>query len=389
MLHFGRSGTGLMHSLIDAHPEISTLPSLYLAGYFNNGVWEHLSQGPVEQLPERFADMFAVLFDASSLVSVPGALRDGLSQIGVQEGMTTVGDNRDEILKVDRNLFCSEARRLMAGLGNIDTGIFLRIVHAAYEHALATKTDRHTLFYHIHNPTSYTTLNFLSQMPDARFLMMVREPLQSLESWLKDPAREHDYGQIVLYILTMIYGIDRVPFRQHDSIGVRLEDLKSRPKPTMQSLCNWIGITETPSLYEMTAQGKKWWGDPTSPDYDKKKEMSPFDDTCFKRPPGTLLGDRDRLLLKTLFHPFSVRFGYAEDDPDTFSTSLSEARAILHEPLQFEQKIIEQTNADPDLFCKRGDYLMLRAALGDRLDVLDELGTYPHMLTPLTIEQDG
>ena len=30
LLHFGRSGTGLLHSLIDGHPEISTLPSLYL-----------------------------------------------------------------------------------------------------------------------------------------------------------------------------------------------------------------------------------------------------------------------------------------------------------------------------------------------------------------------
>ena len=40
LLHFGRSGTGFLHSLIDGHPEISTLPSIYLRGFFNAGVWK-------------------------------------------------------------------------------------------------------------------------------------------------------------------------------------------------------------------------------------------------------------------------------------------------------------------------------------------------------------
>ena len=35
LVHFGRSGTGLMHSLIDGHPEISTLPSIYFSEFFD------------------------------------------------------------------------------------------------------------------------------------------------------------------------------------------------------------------------------------------------------------------------------------------------------------------------------------------------------------------
>ena len=31
LVHFGRSGSGLLHSLIDAHPEVTTLPSVILA----------------------------------------------------------------------------------------------------------------------------------------------------------------------------------------------------------------------------------------------------------------------------------------------------------------------------------------------------------------------
>ena len=43
LVHFGRSGTGLLHSLIDDHPEVSTLPSIYLSEYFNHSNWEKIN----------------------------------------------------------------------------------------------------------------------------------------------------------------------------------------------------------------------------------------------------------------------------------------------------------------------------------------------------------
>ena len=40
LVHFGRSGTGLLHSLIDNHPEISTLPSIYFSEFFDKSIWK-------------------------------------------------------------------------------------------------------------------------------------------------------------------------------------------------------------------------------------------------------------------------------------------------------------------------------------------------------------
>ena len=277
----------------------------------------------------------------------------------------------------------------MAGFNNIGPGRFLRIVHQAYEFALDNGAQKETIFYHIHNPGIFSTFNFLSDMPDARLMMMVRDPVKSLESWVREAARDNEYATLSLFIISMLFSIDRVAFRRQESIGVRLEDLKSRPKETMRALCKWIGIEETPSLYEMTAQGKKWWGDPTSPDYDQKKEMSPFDDACFKRPTGYVFSERDCFLLETLFHPFSVRFGYQEDDPDRFKGNLKEARTMLEDLFDFEQNIIENTNGKPDEFRQSGDHLLLRATLTDRLDVLEEFGTYPHMLKPLVLDESA
>ena len=79
LLHFGRSGTGLLHHLIDGHPEISTLPSIYLSGFFNAGVWENITAGGWRGLTERFADEFAVLFDSASPKPIPGLLGEDTS----------------------------------------------------------------------------------------------------------------------------------------------------------------------------------------------------------------------------------------------------------------------------------------------------------------------
>ena len=43
LLHFGRSGTGLLHSLIDNHSEVSTLPSIYLSEFFDESTWNRVN----------------------------------------------------------------------------------------------------------------------------------------------------------------------------------------------------------------------------------------------------------------------------------------------------------------------------------------------------------
>ena len=186
LLHFGRSGTGLLHSLIDGHPEISALPSIYLRGFFNTGVWETIAAEGWRVLPERFADVYEVLFDAGFARFTPGIVQEKTAYLGVKEGMTSLGEGRDESLAVDRDAFCAEALRLIAHHETIDPMRFLLIVHAAYEKALGTVTEKHTALYHIHNPDTFTGLNFLRYAPDARLLMMIREPLQSCESWVRE-----------------------------------------------------------------------------------------------------------------------------------------------------------------------------------------------------------
>ncbi|MBI37597.1 MAG: hypothetical protein CL568_08460, partial [Alphaproteobacteria bacterium] len=240
LLHFGRSGTGLFHSLIDNHSEITTLPSIYFSEYFDADNWKKLTANGWDQVPESFVSQYEVLFDASSSVPIINANLT-VPYIGIGEGMANVGENRDEVLTVDRDIFCSELRRLMSSYPKLDPSTFFTLVHVAYEAALNNPSDKHTILYHIHNPTDYTKLNFLRYRPDTRFVMMVREPVQSCESWIKRQWDEGDYKEVSNAIIQMLFDIDQIVFRKCDSVGVRLEDLKLHPEETISSLCDWMG----------------------------------------------------------------------------------------------------------------------------------------------------
>ena len=257
-------------------------------------------------------------------------------------------------------------------------------MHSAYDKVIKDFNKKNLIFYHIHNPDTYAQLNFVRLAPNANWIMMVREPIQNCESWVKNKFLENDYLGMSTNIVTMLFEIDNIIYHKQRSIGVRLEDLKEIPRKTIPALCKWMGIEETESLYGMTAQGKKWWGDPSSPDF-AKDGMDPFGKTSIKRKIGSTFSENDQFILQTLFYPFSVRFGYVEENTEQFEVDLQTIRPMLDEMFDFEKTIAERTQAHPDQFMKSGSYLYLRSGLIERWNTLNEHHTYPNMITPMEI----
>ena len=261
LAQYGRSGTGLLHSLIDGHPEISTLPSIYLSEYFDHSTWEKLISNGWDGIVDRFVSIYDVLFDANSSVPVQSKSRELIHNVGIKDGMANVGDQKNEVLKLDRDLFRSELKKQMVCYEELDASVFFKLVHIAYDRALNNFDSKSLIFYHIHNPDTYAELNFARFNPSVNWLLMVREPIQSLESWLRTDFRDKNYFSVITRLLTMLLELDNPVYSGSNAIGIRLEDLKERPRKTIPALCKWMGISENESLYEMTAQGKKWWGD--------------------------------------------------------------------------------------------------------------------------------
>ena len=153
LVHFGRSGTGLLHSLIDNHPEVTTLPSIYFSEYFNHSTWEKITQNGWDQMSDNFMRIYDVLFDAGSAVPVETKGKQYIDNVGKIEGLSSVGENADEVLHLDRNIFQSELKRLMNDCSNLNALSFFKLIQKAYDRTINDLDKKKLNFYHIHNLT--------------------------------------------------------------------------------------------------------------------------------------------------------------------------------------------------------------------------------------------
>lgn len=382
LTHFGRSGTGLLHSLIDGHTEVSTLPSIYLSEFFDPATWNTLVSNKHEEIVDNFMAMYDVLFDARSEIPIRTKSGEFLHDIGIKEGMANVGSERNEFLSLDRDIFRSHLLKNLRQTPTLNALTLFRNVHRAFDHTINDAHSKRVLFYHIHNPSTHAALNFSRMLPDAKMIVMVREPLQSLESWSLKLYQELDYKRLVFRIQSLLYELDSSIYSIHETVGVRLEDVKLNPSTTLKSLCAWMGINEEKSIYNMTAQGKPWWGDPASPDY-YKDGMDPFGKTSINRKVGSIFSNYDQYILGTLFYPFSARFGYIEDNVQNFERDLINLEPLLHEMFDFEKSLSAQLQISHKDFMESGHFALLRSSLLDRFNTLKRHGTYPRMISKL------
>ena len=228
--------------------------------------------------------------------------------------------------------------------------------------------------------------NFLKYFPNAQLLMIIRNPLQSCESWVSgsiNTGQENaykSYAEIVSKISSMLMSPNFPVFHTQDSVAVRLEDIKTAPEETMQRLCVYLGIENTASLYASTMQGLEWWGPPSSILFGRTQTEFDEKDDPTNREIGSFFSATEQFVLDTLFYPFSARFGYVEEDDAQFRKDLREVRPLLDKPLDFEKTLAEDFPADyPDLE-KTEAFKSLHAVLIGLWHLLDEHGTYPYMV---------
>ena len=378
LLHYGRSGTGLLHSLIDNHSQISTLPSYYLCRYFSKEIWDDLTRDGWDSVIDNFINIYEVLFDARVSNPCLDTAHKNVEYFGVKEGMTAVGINKNEYLCLDKKLFKKELSILLSNYSQIDQFTFFKLVHIIFDRIL-NNSNKNTIFYHLHYAIDYAKFNFIHQAPNSKWLVMVREPVTSCESWILDEFEENDYTMLVTKLSSMLLDISDPLFSNKDAVGLRLEDLKEKPRKTMPELCKWLGVKEEESLYNMTAQGKKWWGD-------KSSAEQPAFGIINKSKLGKVFSDRDKLVLNTLFHPFRLKFNYVNEDKNKFKKDLKLIKPFIDGLLDFEQKIVNETQVEKSKFLQSGFYLFLRSIMNRRWEELNKHGTYPVTLEHLKID---
>ena len=377
LLHFGRSGSGFLHSLIDGHPEISTLPSIFLSEFFDLETWRDLKKDGISELAGRFVDHYEVLFDSRSKKPIATKSGQKLYDFGEKEGLNNLGENKNSYISLDKKKFITILQSLIDKEPYLSQARLFELVHEAMDRLASSSSDGKKIFYHIHNPDTLAYAHYISCFPKGKVLVIVRDPIQSCESWASKSG--DDYLKTCQRIIQMLHDIDDPVYGMVDSAAIKLEDIKKSPQASLQELCGWMGISYSESLSKMTVMGKRWWGDPTSPDY-RVDGMEPFGTTSIMRETTDFFNKQDREILETLFFPFSSAFEYTTKSEAEFINDLKLLPTKIDNLFAFERRFLDARPFDENELRQMGYFRYLRAEMLNKWKVLSEYGTYPNLI---------
>ena len=349
----GRTGSIFLHSLLDGHPEIITTPGVYFKGFFHPEVWEMLYVGNNNSnwktvLVSNFISMYDAFFDSKSLLDVPGKPMSGPP--GYSAGLTTLGDNKDTSLKLDKKKFGQYLFTFLEGYEEMTRATFFKLIHLAYNATINRNLSPTLLFFHIHNPTFVESAQFLKDFPNTRFLQIIREPVQALESWCKiDPKikditnMEHEENNkfINKFAIVLNYLNNQIIDKSVSNAVLRLEDLKKDPINTLKKLSNWLGIKYIDELQEPSFEGNYYWGiSRTTPN------VKGFSTESVDRELGLFFSKEDIARIKPLFCVFNTFYNYEEFDKNKQINELEYISKELEKPFDFEEKVLLRTKGD-------------------------------------------
>jgi len=293
-------------------------------------------------LVRRILDEFEPMFDARSRRNVVGRPFDNSAWLASDMGFVEMGPDRTTPFVVDRDAFAAAMLDLLAPLSDVGRKDCFKLMHAAFDRATGRGGPKEALFYHIHNPNVGELAGFLGDCPRSRLLYVVRQPVQSIESWLMldvvspdspadNAARLGSWAEMVNTIVTVFQKMHPHFHPGIPEAGIRLEDLKAEPRRVLPRLAAWMGVADHSALYESAFCGLKYWGT-----LSVSGPVDGFSDKNLRQSRGRVFGERDILILETLLWPFSRRYGYTSWGPDEFRARLADIRPWLDQPLEFE-----------------------------------------------------
>ncbi|MEO5371559.1 MAG: sulfotransferase [Magnetococcus sp. DMHC-1] len=249
---YGRSGSVFLQSLLDSHPRLLSIPgNLYT--YFDE-FWEENNRLEREKLVASFCQYYAFMFDGRNRCKADSS--GELDRMGV---------NEDQTVGVDPLVYLDLVFRFLDMGGKVTRKKLFQAAHLAYHAALGRAPIQNPIIvFQLHNPSGKRAEGLIEDFPDTIFLHMIREPLQTLNSFFKHTYVHEKYRpkfKTFAWVLsTILLGGTPANNEYKDrSRAVRLEDLKANPRSTMERVCQWIGIPWDDILLQSTINGKQFW----------------------------------------------------------------------------------------------------------------------------------
>ena len=357
-----------------------------------------------EHLIAKVIEEYQPFFNARSKNNVAGKPFGNTNWLAKDQGFTNMGPDQSQTFVVDQKSFADTFLFLSKPFSSIGIQECFELIHRAFEisargNVISSNQKNSNIFYHIHNPDPYEYAHFLKHYPQSRSLHIIRNPVQSMESWMlsersanlsrdEETKKDRRHVQSIYHWIKMVTKIVAMfkqlqsPFNvQVHSRGVRLEDVKRNAHDVMPKIAAWVGIPDHPAFYESSFCGFQYWG----PSSKEAGNITGFDTKAIDLPIGRLLGSRDILIFETLFWPFSYKYGYTKVGAEEFRRQLAEIRPWLAEPLEFERRLYDELFDYSCALEELTPYIRLHELLSRLWETLNQDGTYRYMVKPLEL----
>jgi hypothetical protein len=289
VLHWAKSGSYLLCSLLDGHPQVLQNPfeAMFLYPYREN---ELFAGRPEAVLPKDEVLRWA------------------------EANYDAIGGARGPAVQARADFMSFLALILSRRPRGIDRASLINAVHVAYAAARRRpiSTIEPTLVWNVHAINPIETLKILH--PGIRFVSTVRFPEKAMDSELFAfcfQSPNFDTPEIVRRNLAAVFEMDRPLAAGH--VATRFEDMHCEPERTTRALASWIGLDWEPSMLESTIDGEPYYFPReyahTKPGGDARGVTGFSPERALDRT-FNILSPADRLLIRLVLKRHYAHWGY-------------------------------------------------------------------------------
>lgn len=309
---FGSSGSKFLHSLLDNHPNILVIPSLYMMHFFN--FWSEDMEQNRESVTEEFLKQHEYWFDPK-----------GYSPWGTDK----MGPNRDESVYVERDIFNRNLAEVLDYKKKVSRKLFFQAIFVAYaisyNRSLNLDADQYVIVYPHHSCNPSEAVELTKDFPNTFFIHTWRELIQTMGSNYKISSTRWGgfwhFSCATSVIIFNFFLLDKwianpTPYKNHGyssilpeyksrSQALRLEELHKQPEEKLKKLCQWIDIPWNDALLISSYNGKIWWNRPES------SQLTGFNTKVISRTHDDVFNKFDRFRLNILLSKLKSNMGYS------------------------------------------------------------------------------
>ncbi len=245
----GRTGSDLLQSLMDSHPEVLTFNGhLLYHSFWSNSVCAAAGGFEPADIIDEFIGKHIELFK---------------SRYDILERKNQLGETGESSLDIDLDRFRHHASKLLENSVANSRNALLAI-YGAYALCLDQDLEQKKLL--LHHPHDWGELPAtIADFPETKIICMTRDPRANFVSGIEHHRNNNTWvdtdngGHLYFYINRILNDARPLGKYDNDYRVVRLEDLGQ--KDILDSLCRWLGISYDECLSQSTWGGLRWRGD--------------------------------------------------------------------------------------------------------------------------------